>query len=200
MIKNIVFDIGNVLADFSWEKSCRKLFADEDIYKRICDVTVRNKKKWVEFDIGNLTYEEVIKSFVDDEPELEEEIKLAVKTIFENIIPYDYSEGWVTGLKERGYKVYLLSNYGEKPAEMTFANFPFIDKVDGEIISYTVKLAKPDPKIYMALCDKYKLKPEECVFIDDMEENIEAAKACGFHGIVFKDKEYVDKRLSEILA
>ena len=62
----------------------------------------------------------------------------------------------------------------------------FLPLTDGAIFSYTVKQIKPDLEIYETLLNQYKLKPEECVFIDDRMENIEGAEKAGIHGICFE--------------
>ena len=68
----------------------------------------------------------------------------------------------------------------------------FLPYMDGGIFSCYVKMAKPDHAIYHCLCEKYGLNPSECLFTDDMPENIQAAKKCGFQAILFEgyDKTY----------
>ena len=68
----------------------------------------------------------------------------------------------------------------------------FLPVMDGGIFSCYVKMAKPDHAIYRCLCEKYHLHPAECLFTDDLPENIQAAKECGFHAILFEgyDKTY----------
>jgi putative hydrolase of the HAD superfamily len=68
--------------------------------------------------------------------------------------------------------------------------------MDGGILSYHEFVTKPNPRIYQLLIEKYQLVPEECVFLDDMPCNIEAAKACGLGGIVFETKEQVERDLA----
>ena len=78
-------------------------------------------------------------------------------------------------------------------------SFPFINKVDGKVVSGFVKKVKPNADIYEFLVDKYGLKPEECVFIDDRQENIDAAKALNWQGIVYKSEEQAKNDLYKIL-
>ena len=59
--------------------------------------------------------------------------------------------------------------------------------MDGILVSSNEHLAKPDPKIYARLCEKFDLVPEECFFIDDMPENVKAAKEYGMEAIVFQN-------------
>ena len=103
-------------------------------------------------------------------------------------------------LKEQGYKVFLLSNYGKTSFEAArdHGRLSFLPLVDGSVISYEVQIVKPEPGIYHALLEKYDLKAEECVFLDDRADNIEAARALGFLGIVVESYEQAKKELETI--
>jgi len=74
----------------------------------------------------------------------------------------------------------------------------FMDHMDGGVLSYELKIIKPNPAIYQALLDQYGLKPEECVFIDDTLKNIIAANELGFYGIHAIDHETVLKELEKL--
>ena len=114
---------------------------------------------------------------------------------------YAYSYDWIKNLKAQGYQVYLLSNYGRTSFEAArdHSRLSFLPLVDGGVISYEVQIVKPEPGIYQALLKKYNLKAEECVFLDDRTENIEAALALGFHGIVVKSHEQAVQELEQKL-
>ncbi len=198
MIDTVIFDIGNVLAYFSWKESIRSLYGDGELYNRVADATVGNTKKWIEMDRGVMSYEEVLESFYCDVPDIKDEICAAVSKFYDDIAPYDYSEQWVLTLKNKGYKVYLLSNYGKVPYELSLPKFTFTQHVDGAVISYEAKLIKPDPNIYKFICNKYGIDPKRAVFLDDMPENVAAAEEYGFRGIVFTDKASADGQLKEM--
>ena len=76
--------------------------------------------------------------------------------------------------------------------------FPFLKYADGYLISYEVKLMKPDKAIYLALCQKYGLDPAECVMIDDLEENVSGARQAGMKGLVFKSFKTPEKYQREL--
>ena len=92
----------------------------------------------------------------------------------------------VRRLKNHGYCVYYLSNIPQDVLDL-LRDRGVLDGFDGGVASCEVHVNKPDPKIYKALLDKYSLKAEECVFIDDRLENVQAAFALGFAGIQMKD-------------
>ena len=145
--------------------------------------------------------EEIITKCIERAPEYEKEIRLLFDTTAGLVEEYPYSYEWIRSLREQGYKVYLLSNYGKTSFEAARDNqrLSFLPLVDGAVISYEVQIVKPEPGIYEALLTKYGLKAEECLFLDDRADNIEAAKQLGFHGIVVESYSQAVTELDKIL-
>lgn len=200
MIKNIVFDIGNVLIEFHPAEAMRKVGIPEEKIEPLLRASVFNVW-WQELDRGFLPEEEVQNYMIADHPELEKEMKLFFRESRPYLVePYAYSEEWLKGLKERGYHLYLLSNYPVSYFDMHSRDkFTFMPYIDGQIVSGYVRKIKPDPDIYRLLLETYQLKPEECVFMDDRKENIAAASKLGFHTILFQDYTQVCKKLEAML-
>lgn len=188
MINTFILDIGNVLLDFDYMKQFRRLF-DEETAQTIANISVRRYEVWIELDRGVLTYEQVLERMIRSAPHLEKEIRLAVRELYEGVEPFAYAEEFLRRLKEKGYKIYILSNYGEKPFAASKSRMPFLKYADGQLISYEIKETKPSPVIYRVLCDKFSIIPEEAVFLDDSAKNIAGAKAVGLHTIHFKEYE-----------
>ena len=88
-----------------------------------------------------------------------------------------------------GLNVYYLSNYSAFSVAANPDVLNFIPYMDGGVFSFEVKAVKPEPEIYRCLCEKFGLKPEECLFTDDVPANVKGAQACGFQGIVFEGYE-----------
>ena len=82
----------------------------------------------------------------------------------------------VAELKDKGYRLYVLSNYSEYLFNKHTRDVPVISLMDGMVISYEVHSIKPDHAIYRHILDKYDLKPEESIFFDDRKENVVAAR------------------------
>lgn len=199
MIKNIIFDIGNVLIYFAWKEAMVDLgFSDECI--GTLDKGFINDPLWDELDLGILPESAVIDKAVLRFPEYEKEIRKFWNNNILTIRPFAYSEPWIQSLKERGFKVYLLTNYPDSLFEKSvkFA-FPFYPYVDGEIVSSRVKIRKPDEGIYRALFDKYNLLPKESVFFDDRPINIEGAKNVGLNAFLFKSMEQAERDLASVI-
>ena len=190
MIKNIIFDVGYVLVDFRW----RELMEDLDIPKDVQEKFARKvfgSPWWGELDRGVIAEDEVVNKLREENSPHYNEFDLVWSNRDKIVEPYDYAVGMIETLRARGFKVYLLSNYPESlfALHTKCGRFPFVDKVDGMVVSGVVKMVKPDSEIYEYLLKKYDLKAEECVFLDDREENVEAAKKVGINGILFKGYE-----------
>lgn len=199
MIRNIVFDIGNVLTDYAWNQHIHKFGFSEEICERLANATVKSPK-WGEYDRGVLSDEEIVDSFVESDPGIEKEIRLMNQDLSTLVTKVDYAIPWIKQWKAKGFHVYYLSNFSKKAEKECSEALSFIPYTDGGILSYKEKLIKPDPAIYRRLTDRYGLNPEECIFLDDLAENVEAARRCGWQGIVFTTKEAADKALEELLV
>lgn len=199
MIKNIIFDIGNVLAHFRWSEYLHyDRGFDWDMVERIGKASVRCEL-WAEFDRGVLTEEEVVQCFVDRDPEIEKELHHAFDHVEGIVVPYDYAKTWIQGYKDRGFRVWFLSNFSNKCETQCPDSLSFMPLMDGGILSYKEGMVKPNPEIYKRLLERYDLKAEESIFIDDTVINIEEAERQGIHGVVFKTREQAAAEVDKII-
>lgn len=197
MIKNIIFDIGNVLTDFRWKDFLRDKGFDDAMIERIAKVSVKSHL-WNEYDRGDWTTEEVMQAFVDGDPLIERELHIAYDDVHGMVTIRDYAIDWVRELKTKGYRVFYLSNFARKAEEDCSDALAFIPYMDGGILSWKERMIKPDPKIYRLLLDRYGLEAQESVFIDDLAENVESAVSQGMYGIVFESKEQAVSELRRL--
>ena len=113
MIKNIVFDIGNVLVRFQPDEAMREIGIEENKIAALAHATYENPV-WVELDRGVIPENEIIDEMVKVAPQYEEDIRRFFKEGKAFVVKaFDYAADWIKELKSRGYKVYLLSNYGK---------------------------------------------------------------------------------------
>jgi len=201
MIKNVVFDIGNVLVDFRWRTLMEELGMPAEL-QPVFEKTVFGSHWWGELDRGIYEEAEIVQKLREDNREHAEEFELIWANRHMLVEPFDYAVPWIERLKESGLKIYLLSNY---PRDIFTLHtecgcFPFLDAVDGKVVSAFVQLVKPDAKIYAYLMKEYHLKAPECVFIDDRKENVEAAEALGMNGIIFENYKQADTVLGNLLG
>lgn len=185
MIRNIIFDMGQVLLFFNPEMYIESLGIngeDSNILLR----EVFRKMEWVQLDHGTITEEEAVRAICRRVPErLCGAVGELVFSWWKRpIVPVPGMEALMRELKEAGYKLYLLSNASVQQIRY-HDRIPGTQYLDGRIVSAEWKQIKPQPEIYKTLLDTYGLKAEECVFIDDSAVNVEAAYCMGIQGIVF---------------
>ncbi|BCN28779.1 HAD family hydrolase [Anaeromicropila herbilytica] len=197
MIRNIVFDIGNVLTHFRWKEYLEELNFTKEIRDHVANATVKHAI-WNEFDRGVREDEDIIRECISHAPEYEKEVQLFFDNITRIVTEYDYAAPLIKSLKDLGYKVYLLSNYPKTPFQYAMKNFSFFPFIDGKVISYEVKQIKPQAEIYHTLLNQYDLAPTETVFIDDKLENVEAANKIGIHTIHFSTLEDMKEKLNAL--
>lgn len=194
MIKNIILDVGKVLVAWEPRFAMKKIGFDEKTIDIVAKATAESEA-WNEMDRGAKSDEELLAGLVAKLPEYEREIKMFWEHVGDAIWQFDYTKAWIGRMKEQGYHVYILSNYGHWTYGKTQEALSFLADVDGALFSYEVKQIKPEPEIYQSLLQRYDLKAEECVFLDDRQENIDGAKAQGIEGICFVGYEDAKEKL-----
>ena len=198
MIKNIIFDVGKVLVEYDPDGMMKKLGFDEETLQTVNQAVFQNEL-WNESDRGVLSPEELLEAFIANNPVYEKEIRQVIDAVGDTISLMPYTVEWVKGLKEKGYHLYILSNYAEYTYEKTSHKMEFLPYMDGVVFSYRCKLIKPEKEIYEYICKTYELKPEESVFLDDRKDNVEAARNMGMHGIVFENYAQGSETLEQLL-
>ncbi len=189
MIRNMVFDIGNVLMDFRWKEYMRSLFGEDETLIQTINQGIWHNGCWAAMDKGEMDGAATLRSAVAFAPQYEKEIKLTLDSVAHAFHKFEYSIPWIQELKRMGLNVYYLSNYSAFSVAANPDVLDFIPYMDGGVFSFEVKAVKPEPEIYRCLCEKFGLKPEECLFTDDVPANVKGAQACGFRGIVFEGYE-----------
>ena len=201
MIKNVIFDLGNVLIDFKPIKYIKSLGYDDEKVLEIFNKTIKDSI-WADMDRGIYRDKEsYVSAFKTKYPEIQDDIdKFLGGPWIENVIfPLKDNLKMIDLVKEKGLKYYILSNYPKDAFEYTYNMCPFIQNADGMVISYDVLMIKPNKNIYLKLLDKYELKANECLFMDDLDVNVEGAKNVGINAFVFKDLKDGYKKLKEYL-
>ncbi len=181
-VNNIIFDIGNVLLSWEPDKIYTTLFNRKDFYSHPLSQIVGGPI-WLDLDQGLLEFEEGIEKAVKGNEVFKEDIEMFFRNAPYHFYPVQSTVDIAMDLKKEGMKIYLLSNFHKYGYGVLRERFPFFNTFDGGVISWDVKLNKPDRQIYETLLSKYNLNPKETIFIDDMEENIIAAEELGIKGI-----------------
>ena len=197
MIKNIIFDMGNVLIKFD-----RSIFLDkvgvtgEDRELLLREVYL--SLEWSMMDRGSLDETEAAERMCRRVPERLHETVRALTSEWERpILPINGVAELVKELKGKGYRIFLISNASYRQHEY-WPSIPGAEYFEDTVISADVKLVKPQPEIYLYSMYKFGIRPEESVFIDDSTPNVEGAVYSGLNGIVFHgDVEELRNRLRE---
>lgn len=197
MIKNIIFDIGNVLADFRWKEFLEEKVNNQAMAERIAKATVLSKY-WKEVDRGKWPEEKIIAAFIENDPEIGEEIKSVFADYRGLVSPREYAIPWIRELRNKGYGTYYLSNFSERAGTDCGDALAFMPYMNGGILSCREQIVKPEPAIYRLLLSRFGLEAQECVFLDDTKENVEAAQAEGMYGIWFRNQEQAQKEMEAL--
>lgn len=199
MIKNIVFDIGNVLVDYRWREHINECGFEGETARRLGEAMMLSPI-WQEVDRGVWTDEELLNGFIKNAPDLEKEIRMVFSNLRTLVGERHGSRPWLRALKKEGYQLYYLSNFAGRVKQEAKDRLTFLNEMDGGIMSYEVQLIKPDPAIYRALFEQYGLKPEESVFLDDSEANIKTARELGMYTVLVINQGQAMKNLQELLT
>ena len=200
MIKNIIFDIGSVLIGYRWKDMCLDAGWEEDRADKIGRGFFLSPL-WPDFDAGLITAEELIRSVVEKYPDMEEDARWFIGSGKKMTLERPKIWELVRKLKEKGYGIYVLSNYSEELFAVHTDGLPFWEQVDGGVISYQIHQIKPNPPIYEHLLEKYRLSAGECLFFDDRPENTEGARALGMQAVTVEDgsEELLVRELEKLL-
>ncbi|MBK1810404.1 HAD family phosphatase [Clostridium sp. YIM B02505] len=194
MYKNIIFDIGNVLLSFNpIEYLSSKIKQPEkvlEVHKELFQ-----SEEWIMLDRGTITEEDAKNAIITRSINNGDLIKLSFENWYDLLTAIEPSVEVLKLLKASDYKVYFLSNFHLLAFEHIIEKYDFFKLFDGGIVSYKEKLIKPEEAIYRRLVEKYDLIPEESIFIDDVEENVEGARKLGINTILLKDPTSLKEHL-----
>ena len=197
MIENIVFDLGRVLINWEPDKYMMEKF-DKNTTEFLLK-NVFNTPDWNLMDKGEISEKKLWENKLEQFPQYKEEIEHMKNKVLYLLTPIEENTKLISQLKELGYKLFILSNFSEKAFEFVYNKYDFFKCFDGMVISSHVRAIKPEEKIYRILIEKYNLKPEKSLYIDDKIENIEAGKKLGFNTIHLQNPRDLKRKLSEFL-
>jgi putative hydrolase of the HAD superfamily len=199
MIKNLIFDLGNVLISFRPSEYLDKKNYPENIKAKILS-EIFGSKEWLLLDNGIINTKQAIDSIAAYSSLKKEEIAYIFNLRSELLFPLDENVRLLPELKKRGFRLFFLSNFPLDLFEEVKTGYYFFKYFDGGVISAEAKVSKPDNRIYDILLKKYSLIPEECLYIDDIEINVKAGEAAGMKGLVTFGSTEISKEIDKALA
>ena len=201
MIKNLVFDLGNVLIEWNSEKILT-YFEPEKERRQVLRQAIFESGVWHQTDKGELSLKEACEEVLT---QLDASYHSAIKNIFYHWyeVVYVYSD-----LQERirlwvaqDYRIYILSTTCEIFYHIEKAGLlPIYPLLSGYILSSEVGVVKPEAEIYQKLLKKYNLNPVESVFIDDIQANLDTAAEMGFETILSTSETENIRAMETLLA
>ncbi len=198
MIKNIIFDLGNVLISFVPSEYLKKKNYPQNIRNTILN-DVFHSEEWKMLDNGDITISEAIDMISRKSVLKREEIALVFNFRTDIMFPLDDNVRLLPALKKQGFLLYYLSNFPLDIFEEIKNDYFFFRYFTGGIISSEVKLSKPDVRIFDFILNEYSLNPEETLYIDDVEENVKSAESTGMHGHLTNGSPKILNELEEKL-
>ena len=197
MPNTVIFDLGGVLIDWNPRYLYRKLMPDEASIETFLS-TVCTSEWNAQQDAGR-PFAEGVAMLSEQFPDKADLIS-AFHTRWIEMIGGAIEDTVVmmTELKEAGVPLYALTNWSAETFPLVRPDFEFLNWFIGIVVSGEEKMIKPDPAFYHVLFDRYQLKPEDTVFIDDSKPNIETAKNLGVHAIHFNSPSQVRKEVEAL--
>ena len=198
MIKNMIFDFGNVLLGWNEQKIVENFTSDKEEQTKLLEIIFKSKE-WFKLDEGMLDYSTAIEIFKNKMPDsLKDEVENIMTSWYTFMPINEQIVELIKRLKRNGYGIYALSNTHIPVYE--YVKKQEVGKYfDGFIISAIEHKMKPNKEIYKRLLEKFNLIPEECFFIDDSKANIQTGKELGMKGYVFDNIDGLNKELNKIL-
>lgn len=181
MIRNIVFDLGNVLISFRPADYLKRSNYPPELQQTIL-ADIFSNTEWLMLDNGNIDTEKAIDLISKKSSLKKEEIARIFNLRTEIMFPLDNNVRMLPELKKQGFRLYYLSNFPIDIFDEIKNGYYFFKYFDGGIISAEVKHSKPDPEIFKIFLAKYSLEPSETFYVDDIEANIIAAESIGMNG------------------
>ena len=200
MIKNIIFDLGNVIIKYDNLSTMWSFTDNKEIAENLIKYIFKSEE-WKLLDLGNITKEDAILKIQNRVPKV---YKSLIKEVIENRTKYlkinKETIEIAKKLKEKEYKIFVLSNMATYTYEY-FKDNEFFNICDGIVISAYEHIKKPDEEIFKRILKRYNLIPEECLFIDDddTKESLKTANNLGIKGrrVLPNDSKDVLKLLEE---
>lgn len=197
LIKNIIFDMGGVLVKFNPDEMIKRNIEPE--YHSAVMNCVFLSEYWRLMDKGEISVDDALEKMLASLPaHIHQNVRSMVLEREREMPPIKGITPIIKALYSNGYRLFVLSNCPDWFHDFIHT-IPCIELFEGFVVSADYHISKPDLRIYKILTDKYKLKAEECLFIDDSPQNTAAAESLGMKTVCFnnQDFDFLNSKLSE---
>jgi putative hydrolase of the HAD superfamily len=199
MIKNIIFDLGNVLISWQPEQYLIDNGYPAEARESILREVFRSPE-WLALDNGDLSLGEAVSRIASTSSLKTSEIYSVFDLRTKILFPLAENTKMLPELKKEGFRLYYLSNFPDDIFDDVKGRYDFFRYFDGGLISARAKASKPDQRIYRLLLERYKLNPGESLFIDDSHANALSAENLGISVIHLSVPSDLRNKLQDLLG
>ena len=183
-VKNVIFDMGNVLMTFDGPHFS-SIFTDTPEDAALLQDALFGSPLWVLLDSGTISHETMTRYAEHHLPErLHPNLHACIARWPDYSMPLAEVNDLAIRLKGEGYGIYVLTNANTHVMEQ-LGHAPALPFIDGYLVSAEERLMKPDPAIFELICERFGLDPADCLFVDDNEDNCIGARVAGMHAYHF---------------
>lgn len=180
MIRTLAFDLGNVLVNWDPKPYLMRVLSCDDKEAARIAALVFDGEIWRQGDLG-LSREDIRAQLCSLYPQDKDAICKALSDCNSVLTEFPQTTAMLEKLKNAGFGLYFISNTNLSAVEHMQRTCRFFPLLEGGIASYRDKVLKPSPEIYQLFLSRYQKRAEECLFVDDLPENVRGAQACGLH-------------------
>jgi len=197
-VRNVIMDLGGVMLDWNPDHLLTPIEPDPELRRQLR--TRIFSHDWQQFDRGMLTELQLLERLQLTTGFSRNEVLDLFAAVRGHLSEKPETVKLVRALHQRGFDIYCLSNMPVPMYEHLRRQHTFWDVFQGVVVSGEIQMMKPEPQIYLHLLERFGLIARESVFVDDMQANVDAAKAVGLHAIRFQNATQCQQELDELLA
>jgi putative hydrolase of the HAD superfamily len=191
---NLVFDLGGVVLRWDPDAIIAGVFSDPAIQAQVKQGVFADPD-WLALDRGTLDREEAIRRAARRTGIAEAEIRKLIYSVPASLVAFPDTVDLLYRLKAKGHPLYCLSNMHRASLEHIERAHRFWDVFIGAVFSCQQSLCKPEPEIYRHLLSAFKLKPQETLFMDDVQKNLDGAAQLGIRTLLFENAAQCEREL-----
>jgi len=199
LVRNVIFDLGGVVLDWNPDQILSRYQPDPERRGQLRQEFFGHAD-WQLFDRGGLTEAEIIDRTHARLGRPRDEVVEIVQAVRDSLVAKPDTVALMRSLHRRGIGLYCLSNMPASIYAQLRIRHEFWDVFRGIVISGEVRMVKPEPEVFTHLLERFGLRAQETVFIDDLAANIEAARRIGLHTILFRDAAQCQQQLDGLLT
>lgn len=197
-VRNVIFDLGGVVLDWNPDHIVSRLESAAELRAALKDALFGHAD-WRLFDRGALSEPELIERLQSRIGATRQDVEAILDAVRDSLVEKPETVKLIRALKAQGTPLYCLSNMPTSVYAHLRKRHSFWDAFSGIVISGEVQMMKPDPEVFVHLLEKFNLRAEESVFVDDLFANIESARRVGLQTVWFKDAAQCRRELDQFL-